>query len=182
MGFCLLYTSKPPLVDGLPSPDLADFIDRHASRIRRYAALDGKAIAESFADDRIRFCNVTGNDLYHQRRSYEDGELLFLVNSSLSDTATGSVGLPAGELVELDAVSGDMRPYPHTADGKSVGADFSLPPAGSLLLFEMCIRDSFRAVRRTGASRCSALLRSILFSWFVIRYFVMTISKSSSRP
>lgn len=28
-----------------------------------------------------------------------------------------------------------MRPYPHTADGKSVGADFSLPPAGSLLLF-----------------------------------------------
>src|SRR5699024_1770610 len=53
----------------------------------------------------------------------------------LSDTATGSVGLPAGELVELDAVTGDMRPYPHTADGKSVGADFSLPPAGSLLLF-----------------------------------------------
>ena len=133
-GGQLVLFAKPTLVDGRPSPELADFLDRNASRIRRYAALDGKAIAESFADDRIRFCNVTGNDLYHQRRSYEDGELLFLVNSSLSDTATGSVGLPAGELVELDAVSGDMRPYPHTADGKSVGADFSLPPAGSLLL------------------------------------------------
>jgi hypothetical protein len=134
-GGQLVLFAKPTLVDGRPSPELADFLDRNASRIRRYTALDGKAIAESFADDRIRFCNVRGNDLYHQRRSYEDGELLFLVNSSLSDTATGSVGLPAGELVELDAVTGDMRPYPHTADGKSVGADFSLPPAGSLLLF-----------------------------------------------
>lgn len=120
---------------GGPAPNWRISSTATPPRIRRYTALDGKAIAESFADDRIRFCNVRGNDLYHQRRSYEDGELLFLVNSSLSDTATGSVGFPAGELVELDAVTGDMRPYPHTADGKSVGADFSLPPPGAFLLF-----------------------------------------------
>lgn len=72
-GGQLVLFAKPTLVDGRPSPELADFLDRNASRIRRYTALDGKAIAESFADDRIRFCNVRGNDLYHQRRSYEDG-------------------------------------------------------------------------------------------------------------
>lgn len=131
----LVLFASPTLVDGSPSAELAEFLRSNASRIRRYAALDDKALAESFASDKIRFRDLAGSDLYHQRRSYRDGELVFLVNSSLTDPASGRIGIPAKGLVEMDALTGTIHAYPHTSGENGVEAEFRLPPAGSLVLF-----------------------------------------------
>lgn len=147
----LILFAEPTLVDGEPSAELAEFLRRNASRIRHYAALDGKAVAESFRSDGIRFSEVAGSDLYHQRRSYDDGELLFLVNSSLTDAATGRVALRGRELVEADALTGRLHARPHTADGQYVEAQFDLPPAGSMVLFAPASRTAGYAPKAPAA-------------------------------
>lgn len=131
----LILFAEPTLVDGSPSPELAALLHSNASRIRHYAALDDKVIAESFPDDKVRFRNVTGSSLYHQRRSYKDGELLFLVNSSLTDRAAGRISVEGRSLLEPDAMTGQIHTYPHTVAGNRAEAEFELPPAGSLVLF-----------------------------------------------
>lgn len=131
----LITFSTPELIDGKESPELAAFFKENAARISAYQELSEQAIHSSFSNDKIRFTNTKGNNLYHQRRTYKDGELLFLVNSSLTETAQGSVAIEGKSLQELDGMSGDIFAYPAQQNGKYVETTFSLPPAGSLILF-----------------------------------------------
>ena len=131
----LVAFSVPTLVDGQRSTALDDFFRQYADRITTYQELTDAVIAEAFGSEKIRFSNVSGSQLYHQRRSYKDGELVFLVNSSLTETAKGHLSLQGKSLIELDAMSGQLYAYRSTANGDYREADFVLPPAGSLLLF-----------------------------------------------
>lgn len=131
----LILFAEPTLVDGKANDELTQFLNRNASRIRRYTTLDERAIRESFLAPDFALRNVAGRDLYHHRRSYRDGELLFLVNSSLTDAASGTILLPGKDLVAPDAFTGKIAAYPHTTHGDCVETTFRLPPAGSLLLF-----------------------------------------------
>ncbi len=134
-GGQLISFSSPTLVNGKESPELVDFFQKNASRIISKTELTDSVIEELFLSDKIKFENVTGNDLYHQRRTYNDGELMFLVNSSLTETAKGEISIDGKYLVELDGMSGESYTYPSLQDGKYVSASFVLPPAGSLILF-----------------------------------------------
>ncbi|MPM61219.1 hypothetical protein SDC9_108076 [bioreactor metagenome] len=83
-------------------------------------------------------CKIThaGGDLYHYRKSYSDGEMLFIVNSSLSEVSTGKVSLKGASLIELDALEGNMYTYPSEKEEKGLlSFEFKLEPSGSLLLF-----------------------------------------------
>ena len=77
----------------------------------------------------------TGGILFHHRRSLDRGELLFLVNTSLTEHAAGTLDMAGTTARELDCVSGVIRPYPAEASGGGLRISFDLPPAGSLLLF-----------------------------------------------
>ena len=114
---------------------MAAFFKENAARITACQELSEQAINSSFSNDKIRFTNTKGNNLYHQRRTYKDGELLFLVNSSLTETAQGSVAIEGKSLQELDGMSGEIFAYPARRNGKYMETTFSLPPAGSLILF-----------------------------------------------
>ena len=122
----------PTLVDGKESPEAADFFRKNAVR---YDALSDKAVADVFPSEKIRFDRRSGNDLYHHRRTFADGELVFLVNSSLTDSATGRVSIAGKSLRELDAMTGATYSRPATAADGMVTTDYVIPPAGSLLLF-----------------------------------------------
>lgn len=132
-GGDLILFAEPSLVDGRKSDELAAFLKE--SPVTRYDALTDEVIAESFRSDRIRFADFEAGDLYHQRRTYRDGELVFLVNSSLTDSVSGRVAVPAKGWIELDALTGECYDYPSTPDGVCAEAEFTLPPAGSLVLF-----------------------------------------------
>lgn len=131
----LVLFSTPVLIDGKESSELADFFTRNAARIKSYTELTEQVMAESFRNEKIQFAGCTGNDLYHQRRTYDDGELLFVVNSSLTEVAGGSVAVRGKNCLELDGMSGEIYKYPHTETGDYIETKFSLPPAGSLILF-----------------------------------------------
>lgn len=74
--------------------------------------------------------------LFHQRRQLGDGELLFLVNTSISTNSTGSIDSKHMKSVEQwDLNTGKIVAYEFTPARDGVIAKFDLPPSGSLLLF-----------------------------------------------
>lgn len=131
----LIVYSVPTFIDGKESPELATFLKDNANRIKTYKELTDEHIWTDFASPQISFSQTTGNHLYHHRRTYKDGELIFMVNSSLTESAAGTVAIEGKTLLELDAMSGTIYSYPCQANGNQVEATFTLPPAGSLVLF-----------------------------------------------
>lgn len=73
--------------------------------------------------------------LFHQRRILEDGELLFLVNTSLEEPSSGVAFSRYGGVEVWDLYTGDTKPFHFANLGNRVSAKFDLPPSGSLLLF-----------------------------------------------
>ncbi|MDR1415308.1 MAG: hypothetical protein LBI96_05815 [Odoribacteraceae bacterium] len=130
----LILFSSPTLVDGKECAGLKRFLADNASRIKVYAS-EEQWMAGAMRDNAVVFSDVASNDLYHHHRSYEDGELVFIVNSSLTETATGKIATKGKTLVEIDGMSGEFFNYPNAPRGEFVDAEFVLPPAGSLLLF-----------------------------------------------
>ncbi len=95
--------------------------------------------------------------LFHHRRQLADGQLLFLVNTSLDHPSRGVVFSGLAGVEQWDPYTGKSKPYPSSvtrdmsvayAPGAAaiarihqtkqvigLSAEFDLPPAGSLLLF-----------------------------------------------
>ncbi len=72
--------------------------------------------------------------LYHQRRQLADGDLLFLVNTSIEAPTAGIVESSAKSVQEWNLETGAIMPYAFAQNAKGVSVNFSLPPCGSLLL------------------------------------------------
>lgn len=84
------------------------------------------------------FAITRGEDkalLFHQRRVLDDGELLFLVNTSPDATASGAIRSAAKGIECWDLETGAICGYPSKSAQNGLTASFDLPPSGSLLLF-----------------------------------------------
>jgi len=73
--------------------------------------------------------------LFHHRRQLDDGQLLFLVNTSIDGPSRGSVRSPARGVEQWCLESGRVVPYRFAPTDRGVEARFELAPCGSLLLF-----------------------------------------------
>jgi hypothetical protein len=87
----------------------------------------------------IRF---NAGDLYHHRRMMNDGELIFLVNSSMDEATTGNLSLRGKTLLKMDAQTGKIYRYPATTKNNRLSASFHIEPAGSLLLYALSAKSS----------------------------------------
>ncbi len=134
-GGRLILFSRPTLVDGAYSDELVAMVNSADKNIEYHAELNSPVIESLANNGVIAFSDVDGNDLYHHRRSFDEGELVFLVNSSLTDTIRGHLNVKGRNLLEPDALSGTVYSYAHTRAGDYIEADFTLAPAGSMLLF-----------------------------------------------
>lgn len=73
--------------------------------------------------------------LFHHRRQLADGQLLFLVNTSIEQPSAGTLEAAGGGVEQWDLNSGQPRAYPFERSAAGVKAGFTLPPSGSLLLY-----------------------------------------------
>lgn len=129
-GGKLICFSDPENVDGEKNKDLIDLMQ--SEKMTREESLTKELMEELNGENVIRISHEKGN-LYHQRRRYADGELIFLVNSSMDEKTSGQLTYPEGSaLYELDALTGTIYAYPGNSRGI---ATFEVDPAGSLLLF-----------------------------------------------
>lgn len=73
--------------------------------------------------------------LFHHRRELADGQLVFLVNTSLEHPSSGSILARSGGVQRWDPQTGETSVHPHRLTATGLQTPFDLPPAGSLLLF-----------------------------------------------
>jgi len=73
--------------------------------------------------------------LFHHRRRLDDGEFLFLVNTSIEQHSTGTVRSSARGVQRWDLENGTFGVYPVAVKRQGIQLKYDLPPCGSLLLF-----------------------------------------------
>ncbi|MBN1343298.1 MAG: hypothetical protein JXQ73_11495 [Phycisphaerae bacterium] len=135
-GGTVLCCGEPPAcVDARPS-------DRPsaAAKLPGWKQVDvAKAPAMLLARSRdgfaIRRAEKDAGILFHHRRQLADGDILFLVNTSIEAPSSGAIEAAAKGIEQWDLHTGKIAPHAFDASDKGVRAEFSLPPCGSLLLF-----------------------------------------------
>lgn len=139
-GGHVITFSSPALIDGAENEDLKALLS--AQSVTAVPVLTEEIIQNTFTNDDCRF-SFSGGDLYHQRRQYKDGELLFLVNSSMNEAVDGYVTVEGKSAVQMDAMSGNIYEYPAEKNKSKLTMKFHLEPAGSLLLY--CSKGSLKS-------------------------------------
>lgn len=134
-GGKLITFSVPDLIDGKPHEGLKEFFRKRADKIKSAEKLTPEIISEFFTETDRRFENNAGGALYHQSRILEDGQLIFLANSSLDAENKGSLFIAGKEAIELNTLTGEISGYPSIEKGEGINISWTLPPAGSLLIF-----------------------------------------------
>lgn len=76
-----------------------------------------------------------GGLLFHMRRRWPDGELLFLVNTSSNEWSRGRVRSPWAGAEDWDAFTGRRQPAAAARDGDALLIPFELPPSTSRLVW-----------------------------------------------
>ena len=134
-GGKLIIFSKPSLINGSPSDELTGFFNDSSGKIISVSALDHSIISTQFANDGLEFRVEEGGTLYHHRRILTDGQLVFLVNSDLESYVNGSLTATGTEAAEMNTLTGEIYGYPCKEENGRIELTYSIPPAGSLLLF-----------------------------------------------
>jgi hypothetical protein len=88
------------------------------------------------AADGFRICRAEHDRgiLFHQRRQFEDGQMLFLVNTSIESVTSGTIESACGNAELWNPLTGEILPYPFSNVHDGIRMDFNLEPCGSLLL------------------------------------------------
>ncbi|MGJ7031668.1 glycosyl hydrolase [Niabella hirudinis] len=77
-----------------------------------------------------------GGSLLHHRRIINDGQLLFLSNANLTQSAAGDVTIKGKKhILVLDLHTGATLKYPAGMQEQTTRFTFDIPPAGSILFF-----------------------------------------------
>ncbi|KAA6300279.1 MAG: hypothetical protein EZS26_003580 [Candidatus Ordinivivax streblomastigis] len=132
-GGTILAFSKPNTLDGKPCAEMEKFFNED-THVQAFDALTPAIIGKEFAVNGLAITRQGGN-LFHHRRVMADGQVLFLVNSSLTEAQKGIVSIAGKDAVVLNTLTGEMQDYPETTAGKNIQLNFELSPAGSLLLY-----------------------------------------------
>ncbi len=134
-GGNLVVFSTPSYIDGSESKLLSDFFSKNTGKIHSESELNSILISKYFTGSDLKFSKFTYGDLYHHRRVLADGQLIFLVNSSLTEQVSGSLIAKGEAVYELNTLTGEINGYPWADEGEAIAFDFTMQPAGSLLLF-----------------------------------------------
>ena len=154
-GGKLLCFSSPTLIDGMENAGLTELLKQPS--VTTLPALSQEVIARHFASPGFKI-DFKGGDLYHQRRLFTDGELIFLVNSSMDEAVSGTISTEGKTVLEMDALSGQIYNYPNEKNGDNLTAAFRIEPAGSLLLY--CPDKSLKAYPERPAQALNEVIAS----------------------
>lgn len=131
-GGQILTFSAPTRIDGAVNDELAGLLASTA--VTSLPELSKDVIARYFSSDNFSI-TFNGGNLYHHRRQFADGELVFLVNSSMDEVVDGTLSTQGKAMLEMDALNGEIYTYPSSKEGDKLSTSFRIEPAGSLLLY-----------------------------------------------
>ena len=130
-GGRIIALGLPDYVDGEESAELQAFMQSDAV-IKMQTPQEILSLYRQEADLLVQ-CPENSH-VYHYRCRYEDGQLLFLTNSSLTDETPVTVSMPGKYLYRLDAMTGRIY-LQSKAEGGKLKVETKLFPADSQLWF-----------------------------------------------
>jgi hypothetical protein len=133
-GVILSFNIKLSCIDGSESPLIQDLVDKYPEQWTLAENLDDPAAIDLLSGEEFSMNDLTQNGmLYHQRRQFNDGQLVFVVNSHPSKQASAEITVDGKYVTLLDLVTGKNYSYQaKSVDGK-VTFKVDLSPAGSAL-------------------------------------------------
>jgi hypothetical protein len=141
-GKVLSWVDPPGFVDGRESGDPAGLAMTYEDGWVSAPDDSGWELLDALCPPDLDFAEPerTGGLLFHHRRVLKDAELVFLVNTSAEEGATGQ--LTSGNSIPSkfrsceiwDPFSGEVKPYPSRYEDGKLSVDFEISPGGSLLL------------------------------------------------
>ena len=134
-GGILIAFSVPELIDGTANEEMRVFFEKNSKKIIRADKLNNEVLLKYFSNADLVFSGVKGGVLYHHTRILADGELVFLVNSGLTEKVSGKLSVTGRDALEMNTLSGELSDYDHLQHGERINVNFTLNPAASLLLF-----------------------------------------------
>jgi hypothetical protein len=138
-GKILSWVAPPDYVNGLATEDMRQLQDSFGDRWLNSGPGGGFDKIRQMSPPAISFTGLPPTvRLFHQRREFDGGQLVFLANTEAEAATAGTMILAGGSAEEWDPFTGRVRAYPFVRRGGKVEIAFSLPPAGSLLL---CVKD-----------------------------------------
>ncbi len=134
-GAVLCCGAPPALVEGRPSDRGAT-----ASKIAGWKQVEANAVPAMLhaqASEGFVVRRVEGDKgiLFHHRRLLDDGQFVFLVNTSIESPTAGTLESPLKGLECWNLQTGKCEAYPFEITDKGIKTRFELPPCGSLVLF-----------------------------------------------
>jgi hypothetical protein len=139
-GHIVSWVTPPDYVGGLPTGELRDLQTSFGDRWLNSGPGPGFDKVRQFAPPAITFSGLDGaTSLFHQRREFDGGQLVFLANTGAEETTAGAMSLEGGSAEEWDPFTGRVKPIAFARRGGKIEIAFSLPPKGSLLV---CVRDA----------------------------------------
>lgn len=136
-GRVLALCDPPAYVDGRPTDQLLELARSHSAQwIAVQSLVDPQAQAPLVQDAlQIEPADPKQGILFHHRRQLADGELILLTNTSMDEWSSGTLRMKGKSVCELQALTGQIVPYPAEAKGEHLEMAFELAPVGELLLF-----------------------------------------------
>ncbi len=136
-GRVLAFSPAPQYVEGNKTEEVQVLADRNPGQWIMANGLSDPRVTDLLASDGFRAVNPLdyGGRVFHQRRQYADGQLIFWTNFDKNNTATISFEIGGKDLVLLNPVDGKITGYPFEKTGEGMRVSCSLPPSGSILLY-----------------------------------------------
>lgn len=157
-GRILSWVAPPPYVNGIITNDVRQVQRSYGDRWLD-SGTSGFNKLRDFQKAEVSFEEpVTNPWLFHQRRIFDDGQMLFLANSGKEERAAGKVSLEGSTVERWDPFTGAVEPYPFERKGGRVVVRYDIPPEGSLLLV---LKDSDRSFRPAAALKPAAVPKPV---------------------
>lgn len=134
-GTVICCGDAPQFVDGAATTAIADLAAMPGWISSSPTELSAQLLKRQDAAVQITWQEPRQGILLHQRRRLADGEIVLLVNTSLTHSALGVVNSAYPGIQQWDLEKGVAAAYPFQRMNSGSRCEFTLPPAGSLVLF-----------------------------------------------
>ncbi len=136
-GKILSLIPPPEYIDGELNGELKDMFYVYQEQCYTTEGSLSPAEINLMAADEVQFLspeNINGK-LFHHRRNMDDGQLIFLANSSMEESSVGRFRIKGENVIQMDPESGMITTYHFEHQDDFLYVSFEIPPVGSLLLF-----------------------------------------------
>jgi len=132
-GKVLQIGNSLELIDGEKSEEIVE-LAKNNNWVRK-AKLDEQLVEEYLLGDDFYMAPSKTGRIHHNRRQYQDGQVLFISNFSLEEEANTLVEIEGSGVETICPQSGKVSPAYYEKDGNKLKFPVHIPPGGSYMVY-----------------------------------------------